>query len=581
MNSETKICQNCKNQFTIEPDDFAFYEKIDVPAPTFCPECRMQRRMAFRNERSLFRRKCDFSGQEIISGFAPDSPFTVYERDIWWSDKWDSLDHGLEYNFKEPFFKQFRKLLERVPVPSVFNARTTNTEYSNHTGEYKNGYLVFASWTGENITYASRCSFSKDCMDVYSVFHCELCYEAITSMKLYRTLFSQNCGDCTESAFLFDCRGCNNCFGCTNLRNKSYYIFNKPYSKEEYQNKLKEFDIGSYETLEKMKQRVAKMKLGALHKYANIINCQNVTGDNLANVANSSACFDIADKVRDCKYIINGGFNLEDSYDGYGVGEHAELLYEAFDAGVQGTKFRFAAIVYGGHDVHYLYNSYGCDHCFGCIGLQNKSYCILNKQYSKEEYNLLLPRIIKHMEETPYIDKKGREHRYGEFFPIEISPFAYNESIAQDYFPLSREEIQKEKYQYREPISPTHKPTMRVEDLPDHVKNVKDSIVDEVIGCRNCGQPYRILRRELDFLKQLNIALPRFCSECRHLERFGKVNFPRLHHRQCLCDYKVYKNVTKHRHHPEGRCPNEFETSYAPERKEIVYCEQCYQSEVV
>ncbi len=42
----------------------------------------------------------------------------------------------------------------------------------------------------------------------------------------------------------------------------------------------------------------------------------------------------------------------------------------------------------------------------------------------------------------------------------------------------------------------------------------------------------------------------------------------------------VYMNTGEH-HHGKGRCPNEFETSYAPDRPEIVYCESCYQSEVV
>jgi hypothetical protein len=27
---ENKICQNCKGDFTIEPDDFGFYEKMNV-----------------------------------------------------------------------------------------------------------------------------------------------------------------------------------------------------------------------------------------------------------------------------------------------------------------------------------------------------------------------------------------------------------------------------------------------------------------------------------------------------------------------------------------------------------------------
>ncbi len=39
----------------------------------------------------------------------------------------------------------------------------------------------------------------------------------------------------------------------------------------------------------------------------------------------------------------------------------------------------------------------GCQNCFGCISLRNASYCILNKQYTKEEYEALVPQIIEHM----------------------------------------------------------------------------------------------------------------------------------------------------------------------------------------
>ena len=51
----------------------------------------------------------------------------------------------------------------------------------------------------------------------------------------------------------------------------------------------------------------------------------------------------------------------------------------------------------------------------------------------------------------------------------------------------------------------------------------------------------------------------------------------RYHYKLCLSDYQ---NTVEHSHH-KGKCPNEFETSYAPDRPEIVYCEQCYQAEVI
>ena len=121
MKPETKICQNCKKEFIIEPEDFNFYEKIKVPPPTFCPECRFARRMTWRNERALYKRKCDATGVDIISIFSPDSGYKAYEEKHWWSDKWDPLDYGADYDFSKPFFVQYQELLKQVPHLALFN----------------------------------------------------------------------------------------------------------------------------------------------------------------------------------------------------------------------------------------------------------------------------------------------------------------------------------------------------------------------------------------------------------------------------------------------------------------------------
>ena len=59
MENQTKVCQKCEESFIVDSDDFNFYEKMKVPAPTWCPDCRLQRRLAFRNERSLYKRPCE------------------------------------------------------------------------------------------------------------------------------------------------------------------------------------------------------------------------------------------------------------------------------------------------------------------------------------------------------------------------------------------------------------------------------------------------------------------------------------------------------------------------------------------
>jgi len=61
-----------------------------------------------------------------------------------------------------------------------------------------------------------------------------------------------------------------------------------------------------------------------------------------------------------------------------------------------------------------------CEHLFGCTGLKKKKYCILNKQYSEEEYYLMVDKIIAHMKVTG---------EWGQFFPIKMSSVAYGHGI--------------------------------------------------------------------------------------------------------------------------------------------------------
>ena len=116
---ETKNCQNCKNDFTIEVDDFSFYKRVKVPPPTFCPECRMIRRMSFLNDRNFYRRKCDKTGEMCVSLFPQNFETPVYSPKAWWTDDWDAIDYGQDYDFSKPFFEQFKELMKRVPQFSL------------------------------------------------------------------------------------------------------------------------------------------------------------------------------------------------------------------------------------------------------------------------------------------------------------------------------------------------------------------------------------------------------------------------------------------------------------------------------
>ncbi|OGZ78830.1 MAG: hypothetical protein A2358_00975 [Candidatus Staskawiczbacteria bacterium RIFOXYB1_FULL_37_44] len=570
--SETKICQNCKKDFTIEPDDFAFYEKIKVPPPTFCPDCRLQRRMAFRNELVLHRKKSAATEKEIISIFRSDSPMKVYEHEEFFSDRWDPLAYGQDYDFSRPFFRQLQELMLQTPTLALFDSKSTNSSYCNMTVEQKNCYLVSAAWTNEDCMYMNRVDGNKNSLDLYICGRNQFCYENVYCEDSYRLFYSHTCKDCNDSYFLYDCRGCSNCFSCAGLRNKNYNIFNKPYTKEEYFKKIKEFDMGDWNVVQDMKQRVAELSLSVPHRYAQIFKSTHAVGDHIHNVKNAYHCFDFLSGAENVKYSHWSSGEFKDSYDtGPGTGGNSELLYESVSIGVQSARCMFNFVVWYSHDVQYSINCHSSNNLFGCVSLRNKSYCIFNKQYSKEEYETLVPKIIEHMNSMPYVDAKGRVYKYGEFLPIEISPIPYNDTVAQDYMPLTKEEADVQGHSWGKTQSRNYKITKRAADSPVKISDAPDNITQETIGCMHegkcqdgCATAFRITPDELKFYKNLQIPLPRLCFACRHKERLKQRNPMTLWHRKCM---------------KEG-CSNEFETSYAPDRPEIVYCEQCYQQEV-
>ena len=581
-------CQNCKTEFEIVPEDFSFYEKIKVPPPTFCPECRTVRRLCWRNEMSLFHRRCDAPGhgETIISFLPPEEELIVYDSNYWWSDQWDPLASGRKYDFNKPFFTQWKELMNNIPLQCLSNIKATNSDYCNVAEGSKDSYLSSASWQIERTFYSNRIAETRDCSDLYVVHKSELCYDSMICRECYRLLYSINCKGCVDSYFLYDCIGCMNCFGCANLRNESYWMWNKPLSKGEYFEKLKQYNLTDCQVIEELKKKFRDLYSKAIHRYSTQVKSTNSTGDNLDGVRNCKFCFDATGRIEDAKYCHWLAESIKDAYDaGPGVGL-ADLVYEVFDTGIGNFRNLFTSVVYSSREVEYSFNCHGCDNLFGCLGLRTKKYCILNKQYTKEEYEKLLPKIKKQMMETPYVDQRGIEYRYGEFFPAELSTFCYNETQAQDYFPLTKEEALKKGYHWRNEAIHQHDITLEAKNLPDKLENISDSILEERIGCLNrekeeghCRKAFRITEGELNLYKRLNVPLPKMCFHCRHEKRLALRNPMKLWRRKCMCRGSASPMNTRDHSHGNG-CLNEFETPYASDRPEIIYCEKCYQKEV-
>ena len=566
---ETRQCQNCKKDFIIEPDDFSFYEKIKVPPPTFCFECRLQRKMVRRNERTLYKRICDLCKKEIISMYDKNISFTVFCHECWWSDKWDPFTYGKELNFTKPLFQQFFELSLSFPRVALFQKRSVNSPYTNHADHIKNCYLMFDNGFCEDSMYSKWGIKSKNMFDCYSVFNSELVYESFDSEKCYNGIHIYFSKDCLNSSFIYNCHGCSDCFLSSNLRNKNFVFENEQYSKEEYQKlisviNLRNFSIYSSQ-LKKFKEEILPK---TIRKFAYFEKNINSTGDNIFESKNLRECFHVS-RTENCAYCVDDS-DIKDSYDVYESAFNCELQYDCHGCN-RTSNSKFDSVSYDSSDILYSDMCHNSSNLFACIGLRSKQYCIFNKQYTKEQYEELVGKIIQHMSDMPYIDGKGRVYKYGEFFPSELSPFCYNETIAQEYFPLTKEQAEEQGYRWKDKEERNYNIDIYNKDIPDNITDITDDITDKIIECAHkgdcnhqCTEAFKIIPEELQFYRRMNLPLPRLCPNCRHYERLSQRNPLKLWHRSCM---------------KEG-CTNEFETSYAPERPEIIYCERCYQQEV-
>ena len=546
----------------------------------------MARKMIWRNERALYRRKSDFSGEEIISQYSPESSFPVYGVQEFYERSWEIP--SMEYDPLRSFFDQFQKLIAKTPRCALLTdlrSSGSGSMYQNAASRNKDCYMVFASGDNEKCLYGSNVDYCRNSLDGLWVRDVHYSYECIDCVRANQLFFSQDCDDCVESHFLFNCSNCTSCFGCVNLRNKSYCLWNKQLSRGEYNRRVQEILTGlSRQKISEFVKKIKDLALQFPRKYAHIDNqsSNSVLGDYIYNSRNVSRGFFIfeSENIRNCSKIVRG----KDCVDMTDWGDPAELCYESITVGKGAFLVFFSNNCWPScRELEYCDSCSSSQHLFGCVGLKNASFRILNKQYSEEEYYALKEKIV--------YDMKFRGE-YGEFFPSELSPFAYNETIAQEYFPLTKEEVLSRGYSWRDPGPKQYEITISAKNLSDNIKDVQDSILKETIGCSHqgtcthqCTSAFKIIPQELEFYRKMNLPLPRLCPNCRHYERLAKRNPLKLWHRKCHCageksDNGRYQNQAQH-FHGGGHCPNEFETSYAPERPEIVYCEQCYQNEVV
>lgn len=508
MSQNQQHCTACGQKFLPSCFEADFLEKISpivkgqqfpIPNSNICPACRERQRLAFRNEWSFHRRKCDLTGKDIISIYPAECDYRVYDQEVWWSDKYDPLEYGKEFDFSKTFFQQFHELNLAVPKAAIQNAKSENSIYTNYSWENQNCYMSVGTGNSQDCYYCYRVTHSRDVCDSYDLHKCELCYECCQSTNLYNCFYSTNCHNSSDLTLCENCRGCRNCFGCFNLQQADYHIFNQPVAPNLYLETLQSLFKDGLLTEERYFQTRSKNTPPTNY----VLNCENCSGEQLLNCSRCQHCFTLKES-QDC-WFCSTGENNRDSLD-CSFTDNAELQY--FSTNLEKNhRVLFCALVWYTDNSAYLLNCFNSSHLFGCSGMKRGSYCILNKQYSERDYNSLLPEIYKHLQETG---------EWGCFFPKELSPFPYTSSTAGDYYPKRNEKPCSEVISKSEQVL-TSRPTLvgnQVERLPDK---------SSVQTCSLSGKQFRITVNELKLYQKLGLAVPKVCPDVRYQRRMGEI----------------------------------------------------------
>jgi len=512
----------------------------------------MQRRLLFRNDLCLYHRKSDLSGKDIISIYSPEKPYKVFDQEEWWSDAWDELSYGRDFDFSRTFAEQFQELCLVVPHQALFIKNSENSAFTNHSLSVRNCYLISGTTTLENGLYGRFISGGHDVMDGLSLYACEWCYEGTTSQQCYQCVAFAYCRNCSDCLMIADCQSCRNCCMCFGLQSKQYCFLNEQLTKEEYEKKLSGILPLTTAKIETLRRDFDAFALKLPHRALHVFGSEDCTGDMVFNSTRCRNSYDCTD-CEDCANIGNtphGKFSQDANYTAPDGVEHC------FNVGsTTGKRFMGTFLFWYGSDSYYSRECHHSSNLFGCMGMRHKQYCIFNKQYSKEKYEELVPRIIGHMRESG---------EWGDYLKPEVSTMGYNETLGQEYFPLSREEALKRGYQWRDGTEEVPKATKVIpaQQLPELISAIPDDILNWAIVCEATKRPFKIIKQELEFYRRMQLPIPHLHPDERHRRRLALRNPRHLWTRKC------------------GKCGKGMESTYSEERPEVVYCEECYLKEV-
>lgn len=478
----------------------------------------------------IYKRKCDFTNKDIISVFSKKSAYPVWHKDEWFEK---ANPPSAIYKKDVDFWQQVWWLFKTCPIAHNIWIWNENSEYTDDCWYSKNCYLCHSLGWSQDSAYSFRIIRNTDCMFCVFSFDLQKCYDVIYGFDSYNIKYAIDIKRCKNSAFLFDCQDCEDCFLCYNLRNKKFCIWNKQYSKQDYEKEISKYNLSSRKQYNELKQSFLKyITNNAWWKNLQINSVENWEWNYLDNCKDVKNCY-LAELLEDCE---NAARSISTKKSKYIISAFdAENIYMTALAQVQCYNISYSFNVTESKNLEYCWNCFRCEDCFLCCWLVWKKYHILNKEYSKQDYEKLKAEIS--------IDMK-QKWIYGEFFPAYFSPSSYEETMSWVLCSLDLETQKKLWFNVFEHEKSNKDDFKDISELPDDICDTVDFDFKWWYYDDEAKRPFQISDLDITFSKKLWVPLNDKFYIRRLKENFSWM-FPEIQLRETKCakSWKIIKTA--------------------------------------
>ena len=548
-----RTCAITGEKWSMTETEINWYKKFNVPPSQLSPLTRLKLIDGYFVTFDMWYNKHAETGKPMVSIVHPATGIRVLS-DKEWFDK-DFTDRGQALDLPRSFFDQLYALVLAVPVAATYNYVVPENSIAFISLGDQDSYFVLAC-RSKRTFYAMNGYDIEDSAELTLVNNARNSYNACHSARIYQCRFVRETYDCINCTFVFDCRNCENCFGATNQRNKKYLWFNEQLSKDEWERRRAEIDLTSFAVRDAHEKKFHDLVASAVWPENFVISAPDSTGDYIYESTRCKDCYYVTKGCQDldqCSYAFNTPsnncylstaiFGSSDCYYGIGAGNSSQCRFTM-------------SILNNCFDVEYSTSCYNCEHCFGCVGLRHKKFCILNKQYTEEEYWQKLDELKCAMLE------RGE---YGELPPLKFSTQHWKGSGAALVYGATKEECQKLgaldfEAGAEDAEGPVVDPALMgsLESLPDCL-GASDDISGKPFKDTVFGRRFSYLKPELELYKTLNVAPPRKHPTRRIRELYAEMNIAVFVEANC------------------AHCQKSIQTagnSNYPNRQ--IYCSACY-----